>query len=95
MAATFIAPDTYTGKHTTFFNPKAHRVARYNASELIAFGREGSFFESMGRMRNGKELFTRTRYVADDAGNLHCYAANGSRTIIHPADRVLRILTGK
>lgn len=94
MTAEFIAPDTYTGRHVVSFNIARYRVAEYTAAELIEFGCEGSFFESFGTV-GGVEQFGRTRYVADDAGNLHCYDADGARKIIHPADRVLRILTGK
>ncbi|KAF4408615.1 hypothetical protein [Streptomyces lycii] len=49
-------------------------------------------FESFGHV-GGVERFSRTRYVADSAGRLHCYDSDGARKIIHPAGRKLRILT--
>lgn len=91
MNPDYINSDTYTGRHTVAFSPRKYKVAFYKAGELAG---EGVFFESFGRV-NGVESFCRTRYVADPAGNLHCYDSDGALKIIHPADRMLRILTGK
>lgn len=92
--ADFIAPDTYAGRHTVAFNPRAYRVANYAAGELAMMSPEGVIYGSFGSVR-GVEHFGRNRYVADGQGNLHLYNSDGALTIIHPATRVLRILTGK
>lgn len=91
----YIGSDDYAGRFTTHFSPKRHRVAVYTARELVSYGRSGAFFESYGRVSDRHEGFSRTRYVADRDGNLHCYDPNGAKVIVHPADRKLRVLTGK
>lgn len=87
-----IERDTYTGRHTVWGPGKSYRVTMWGAAELARLAPEGAIFESFGHVR-GKEGFSRTRYVADTAGNLHCYDSEGTKKIIHPADRKLRILT--
>lgn len=94
MAPEYIAPDTYTGKHTVAFSTRRYRVARYLAVELAKFGDSGVIFESMGHV-DGVEHFGRSRYIIDGDGRMHCYDSDGAKKIVHPADRVLRILTGK
>lgn len=90
----YIAKDTYTGKQTMTLNANKHKVTIYTAREIAGFLSEGAVFESFGSVY-GKERFGRTRYVADSAGNLHCYDSNGRKIIVHPADRKLRILVMK
>lgn len=90
-----IGRDEYAGPHTVRFNARKFRVAVYTAAELATLmGRETVLFESFGHV-GGVEHFTRTRFVSDAAGNLHGYDSEGARKIIHPADRKLRVLTGK
>ncbi|MGW2515035.1 hypothetical protein ACWC0A_37835 [Streptomyces scopuliridis] len=88
-----IAQDTYVGKHSVVGIRAGLRVTAWNAGELAGLSREGVIFDSFGHLRSGRELFGRTRYVADAEGNLHCYSSDGAKTIIHPAGRRLRILT--
>lgn len=90
-APEYIAPDTYTGRHTTAML-KGHRATVWAASELAALAPEGVIFESFGSV-HGREMFARTRYVADASGNLHCYDSDGAWKITHPATRKLRIIT--
>jgi hypothetical protein len=87
----YIAKDSYSGKQSTTVR-KGMRVTIWEARELAALAPGGVIFESFGHV-NGREMFGRTRYVADAAGNLHCYDSDGARKIIHPAARKLRIIT--
>lgn len=93
-APDYIRRDDFTGRLTALMDPRKYRVAVYTAAELAARDDHGVIFESFGHLR-GVETFGRTRYIADGLGNLHCYAWDGAKTIIHPADRKLRVLTGK
>lgn len=94
-APDFIAPDTYQGNWTTsahVLRPGFHPVA-LTAGDLAAEAPTGVLWESFGTPRGMRhEKFARTRYVADTAGNLHCYDRDGRKVIIHPADRVRRVL---
>lgn len=90
--AKFIAPDTYTGTYTRRGIPAGFRVAHGTAAEIAAAMPTGVMWVSFGHLRCGREGFGRTRFVADSTGALHCYASNGNRVIIHPADRELRFL---
>lgn len=91
-APDYTSKDEFTGSHTVRFNRRKHRVALYSAAELAAMADHGVFFESFGTVR-GAEMFGRTRYIADGEGNLHCYDSDGAKKIVHPANRVLRVLT--
>lgn len=91
-APDYIAKDTYTGRHVTTLRP-GFRCTTWRAGELAqGMNPEGVIFEWFGR-QNGKDQFSRTRYVSDSDGNLHCYDSDGAKKIIHPAQRKLRILT--
>jgi hypothetical protein len=91
---TYIGKDTYTGTHVVWGAPKGHKVTVWESRELAQFATGGVvvLFESFGHV-NGREGFTRTRFMADPEGNLHGYDGEGARKIIHPADRKLRVLT--
>lgn len=71
--------------------PAGMRVSVFTAAELAALAPEGIIWESFGHDR-GRECFGRTRYIADAAGNLHTYASDGHKVLIHPAARALRVL---
>lgn len=86
----YLAPDTYTGLYTVGIRAST-RVETWSARSLAILSGEGAIFESIGYV-HGLEKFTRSRYVADQQGNLHCYNAEGAKSIVHPADRPLRIL---
>ena len=73
--------------------PGANRSDVYTAGDLADLIGDGVVWEFSGHVRGGRELWSRTRFVADAEGALHCYAANGQKVIVHPADRQLRILT--
>lgn len=73
--------------------PGANRSAVYTAGEIAAMIGDGVVWTFTGHLRDGRELWSRERFVADAGGKLHCYAANGQRVLIHPADRRLQILT--
>jgi hypothetical protein len=92
-APLYIDRDTYTGRHTVI-NPKNLRPEAWTAAELAAHAPTGVIWESFGNVSARREGFCRTRYVADADGNLHCYASDGHKVIIHPARRTLRILVG-
>jgi hypothetical protein len=92
MATDFIAPDTYQGKHSTFRPAAGIRPTAWKAAELAELAPSGVIWESFGHV-NGCEGFGRSRYVADEAGNLHVYDSDGAKVAIHPAGRTLRILT--
>lgn len=93
-APLYIERDTHTGRATVKFNPAKYRVAVYTAAELAELAPVSAIFDSFGSI-GGVEHFGRTRYVADAAGNLHCYDSDGAKKIIHPAERKLRILTAR
>jgi hypothetical protein len=93
-APDYTAPDTYAGRWTRRGVPAGMRVGVFTAAELAALAPEGVMWESFGHA-SGRECFGRTRYVADGAGNLHTYAADGHKVLIHPAGRPLRVLASK
>jgi hypothetical protein len=84
--------DTYAGHWTRAGIPAGMRVGVFTAAELAALAPTGVIWESFGHLRNGREGFGRSRYIADAAGNLHVYDSNGRKVIMHPAARSLRVL---
>ena len=94
-APAYIAADDFTGKHMVTINGprKGLRIAKVTARWIAANASEGAIFTSFGHSYGYKgEGFARNRYVATPNGDLHCYDSEGVRKIIHPAERVLRIL---
>jgi hypothetical protein len=87
----YIARDTYAGRWNVL--RKNAKAASFSAAELAAMAPTGIIWESMGHPFPGREGFSRSRYVADAEGNLHIYASDGHRVIIHPASRMIRVLT--
>lgn len=90
-APKFIERDTHEGRHWRRGIPKGFRTDVYTAGELAASKSEGVIWEV--QTIDGRPTLFRSRYRADAGGNLHLYAADGHRTIVHPAARRLRILT--
>lgn len=96
-APAYIAPDTYKGRWTIALGPN-RRAAGYfavhmTAAEIAAEAAQGVLWDSFGTPRGRRyEHFGRTRYVADSEGNLHCYNADGPKSSVYPADRVIRVL---
>jgi len=92
--AQHIAKSAHTGSWVQTPKPGTYQKASYMAGELAAM-MDGEFavWESAGHLRNGRELFCRSRYVGQSDGSLAGYDANGRRIIIHPAGRRLVILT--
>jgi len=96
MTATITAPaariakDTYTGKWTV---RGSRRSDVFTAAELAAMT-DGIIvlWEFSGHV-NGQPLYARTRFVGQADGSLAGYDSDGTRTIIHPADRKIRIIT--
>lgn len=91
-APAYIAADAYTGRHTVLKPRAPFRPEAWKAGDLAALAATGVVWESCGEVRPGKEGFCRSRYVADAEGNLHVYDSTGRKVIVHPADRILRIL---
>lgn len=91
-APQYIAPDTYTGRWMRDGIPADRGASTFQARELAQFATEGIIWESAGHTNSGRELFCRTRYVADTSGALHCYDSSGRKVIVHPADRAIRVL---
>jgi hypothetical protein len=91
-APQYTTRDTYAGRWYT--TAKAGQgAATWTAAELAAHAAEGVVWESIGTPLGAtREHFCRGRYVADAAGNLHMFSASGSKVLVHPADRALRIL---
>jgi len=89
-----ITKSAHTGSWVQTPKPGTYQAASYMAGELAGM-LDGEFvvWESAGHLRNGRELFHRARYVGQSDGSLAGYDSNGRRTIIHPADRRLVILT--
>lgn len=90
-APKFIERDTHEGRHWRRGIPKGFRTDVYAAGELAALKSDGVLWEV--QTIDGRPTCFRSRYRADADGNLHLYAADGHRVIIHPATRALRILT--
>lgn len=92
-APDYTTRDTYEGVWTVT-RPATHpQVAAYTAAEIAALSPTGIIWESFGHLRNGREGFGRTRYIADADGNLHTYDQTGRKLLVHPAARSLRVLT--
>lgn len=92
--AQHIARDTYTGKHIA---RGARRSDIFTASELAAMAetmtnRTIVLWEFCGHV-NGQPIYGRTRFVAQPDGSLAGYDSEGVCTIIHPADRKIRVIT--
>ncbi len=89
----YIAADTYTGRHTLRSNGKRSDV--FTARELAAMtpGEERPFWEFSGHVR-GVALYVRTRFVGQEDGSLAGYCSEGRLVVIHPADRKVCVLTG-
>ena len=92
-APTYIARDTYAGRHAIHRPNAKVKADAYTARELAALAPTGVIWESFGAAFPGRESFARCRYVADAAGNLHIYDSEGARKCIHPAARAIRVLT--
>jgi hypothetical protein len=91
---TYITPDTtYNGRHTLRSNRRRSDV--FTAKELSAMATPGTplvVWEHSGTVQ-GVNLYVRTRFIAQEDGSLIGYSADGDRTIIHPADRRIRVMT--
>lgn len=92
-APKYIARDTYTGRQSIHRPNAKVKAGLFEAREIAAMGHEGVIWESFGATFPGRESFGRSRYVADDEGNLHIYDSNGMLVLVHPADRKIRLLT--
>ncbi len=92
-APAYIDRDTYTGRWSIHRPNAKVQAAIYTAAELAALAPTGIIWESFGATFPGRESFGRQRYIADEAGNLHIYASDGHKVIVHPATRKLRVLT--
>ena len=92
-APAFIARDTYTGRYSIHRLVAKVKAGIFTAAEIAAMGAEGVIWNSFGATFPGRESFGRERYIADSEGNLHVYASDGHKVIIHPASRKLRLLT--
>ena len=92
-APAYLARDTYTGKHTLRSNRVRSDVFEARELAAMANGQVIVLWESMGHTRGGVQLFARSRYLPQADGSLVAYNADGGRTLIHPADRKIRIRT--
>lgn len=93
-APKYLARDTYTGRHTLRSNRV--RSATYTARELASFGKVGEvlvLWESAGTMRDGVALYVRSRFIPQADGSLVGYDAEGGRSVVHPAERTVRVRT--
>ncbi len=85
----YIDADTYAGR---WYRPQGKFLTdTYTAGELAELGIT-VMWKSFGHV-NGVEMFGRDRFLADSEGNLHVYAQDGHKVIVHPFQRRLRILT--
>lgn len=93
-APEYIAADEYKGLWTATRFGEGYRGVSMRAGTLAAESSEGVLWEGHPTPKGSKadEMFGRSRYVADEKGNLHIYASDGHKVIIHPADRVIRVL---
>lgn len=94
VAPDYIAKDTRPVRRSLAFNPTSHRVALYTAGELAAMAPEGELYVSFGHV-SGIERFSLDRYRMNENGGITVYGADGQIALSHPADRVLRVLTGR
>lgn len=103
MTTTAPAPYIAKSAHKGHWNQilDHFRSSAFTAGELAAMaGKElpglatGEIvlWEQGGVMPGGGSMFYRTRFVPQTDGSLAVYDANGRLIIIHPADRVIRIL---
>lgn len=92
-APTYIARDTYEGRHSIHRPVAKVKAGTFTAAEIAAMAPEGVIWNSFGATFPGRESFGRERYIADSEGNLHVYDSNGRKVIVHPAGRKLRLLT--
>ncbi len=90
-APLYIARDTYAGRHAVL--RRNARAASFTAAEIAALAPTGIIWESFGYPFPGREGFGRSRYVAAPNGDLHIYAGDGHKVIVHPAARSIRVLT--
>ncbi len=90
-APQYIERDTHEGRHWRRGIPAGFRTDVYGAGELAAMNASGVIWEV--QIIDGLPTLFRSRYVADADGNLHLYASDGHKVIIHSAARRIRILT--
>ena len=96
-APAYIPADSYHGRAIKFFSDPARLGWAPAATLADSFG-EGVItpvWEYFGTNDAGQLMFSRTRFVADAAGQLHGYDSTGRKVIIHPADRRVRFLAQK
>lgn len=86
-----IADDARPARFTRRGIPAGMFVDTRPAAEIAALAPAGVLWESFGHV-NGRECFGHERYVAAANGDLHIYASDGSKSVIHPAARRLRFL---
>lgn len=89
----YLAPDAHTGRHSLRSNKVRSDV--FSARELAEMtqGEERIFWEFSGHV-NGVALYVRIRFVGQQDGRLVGYSSEGTRIVIHPADRKVRVITG-
>ncbi len=87
----WIHRDDHTGRWMREGIPAGQRISGVTAAELAAMGLD-TVWEYSGRARSGRALFHRTRIVAAEDGSLGCYDSAGALVLVHPADRVVRVL---
>lgn len=89
-----IARDTYTGHYyAKGTNRRADAFTARELAEMFGAGREFIVWEFSGHSRTGRPLYVRTRFVGDAEGNLAGYDSEGRKVIVHPAARIIRVLT--
>jgi hypothetical protein len=96
-APAYILADGYHGRAIKYFNDPA-RLGWAPAATLAGQFGAGNItpvWEYFGKNDAGQLMFCRTRFVADEAGNLHGYDSAGRKVIIHPADRRVKFLAQK
>jgi hypothetical protein len=94
MEAQYIAPDTYAGRWTV---RGTRRSDVFTAGELAEMAETMPdqtivLWEFSGHV-HGQPLYVRGRFVGQADGSLVGYDSNGARSIIHPADRKIRVIT--
>lgn len=96
-APAYILADGYHGRAIKYFND-LNRLGWADASVLagqFGVGNITPVWEFMGQNDAKQLMFTRTRFVADEACNLHGYDSSGRKVIIHPAGRRVKFLAQK
>ncbi|QBP30272.1 hypothetical protein KDW77_gp58 [Mycobacterium phage Pinnie] len=96
-APDYIGVTTYHGRAVKYFNDPARLgwAPAGTLAEQFGAGVEFSLWEYFGQNDARQLMFSRTRFVADAAGNLHGYDSTGRKVIIHPADRRVKFLAQK